>query len=112
MAEKNGSLPPRGGIVKELMFCALCAEPTPTPRRTKPFLSLWLNDLLQVSSSSAQLIPWVTVRISRRCSVSRMSRHHDTICSVRKVPVSLCLLSVLPVRRSCWLILYWHYCVL
>jgi alkylation response protein AidB-like acyl-CoA dehydrogenase len=28
-----------------------------------------LNDLLPVSSSSAQLIPWVTVRISRRCSV-------------------------------------------
>jgi hypothetical protein len=86
---RSGSLPPRGGIVKELMFCALCAEPTPTPRRTKPFLSLWLNDLLQVSSSSAQLIPWVTVRISRRCSVSRMSRHHETICSVRKVTVSL-----------------------
>jgi hypothetical protein len=45
-------LPPR----TELMFYALCAEPTPKPRRRKPFLSLWLNDLLAVSSSNAQSI--------------------------------------------------------
>ena len=45
-----------GWIVKELMFYALCAEPTPKPRRRKPFLSLWLNDLLAVSSSNAQSI--------------------------------------------------------
>ena len=54
---KNGCIPPRGGIVKELMFCALCAEQTPTRRRRKPFPSLRLDDLLQASSSNAQSTP-------------------------------------------------------
>jgi hypothetical protein len=57
MAKKNGCPPPPGGIVKELMFYALCAEPTPTPRRKKVFLSLRFSDRPPVSSSNAQLSP-------------------------------------------------------
>ena len=57
MVGRNGYPPPRGGIVKELIFCALSAEPTPTHRLRKPFLSLWLNDPLLALSSNVQLIP-------------------------------------------------------
>ena len=56
MAGKNGCPPPPGGIVKELMFYALCAERMPAPRQRKAFQSLWSNDLLAVSSSNAQSI--------------------------------------------------------